>query len=145
LSAFLAKDSQVRLALRKVHLIYLLRDAIYPLIERTSEAEATLAVGGLPESYKYLREFAVNATRYRLAYGIVLLPSLRSKYGAVPGQLRQDGLSFIDLSALRNEFNEGEFRASQFDTHPSARVHNRIAAALAPHILQNYFPTTQDR
>jgi hypothetical protein len=145
LSGFVPKDSRLRLALRKLHLIYLLRDVINPMVYGNDQAEVILASGQVPDSYKYLQEFATLAGRYRVPYSIVLLPSLRSQFAMIPTRLRQDGLSFVDLSALRNEFHEVEFRASRFDTHPSARVHSRIAASLAQYILQNYMLAAGDR
>jgi hypothetical protein len=138
LSSFLAKDSELRLVLRKFHLIYLVRDVINPLVDQSNQAEAVLAAGQVPDAYEYLQQFAKFAEQSRLPYAIVLLPSLRSQFAAVPARLRQDGLSFIDLSAIRNEFVEDDFRTSRFDTHPSAAVHRRIAASLAPGILLKY-------
>ena len=145
LSSFIAKDSKLRLAVRKSHLIYLVRDVINPLIDQNNQAEAVLTAGNVPDAYEYLQQFAKFAEQNRLPYAIVLLPSLRTQFATVPARLRQDGLSFIDLSAIRIEFSEEDFRASRFDTHPSAGVHRRIAASLASDILQKYMLTVRDR
>jgi hypothetical protein len=139
LSSFLGKDSQVRLGLRKFHSLYLLRDVINPLIEKNNEAETLLEAGGLPPSYKYLIDFAAIADQHKLPYLVVLLPSLKSRFLSLPDQLRRDRISFLDLTAVRNEFSESSFRAGSFDPHPSASVHKRIAESLAPPILQDYF------
>jgi hypothetical protein len=136
MSAFLPRDSYVRLAARRMHLLYLIRDTLNPLVDHSNQAEPILAAGGLPDSYLYLKEFADYAHGHKLAYTIVLLPSLISPFGKVPFQLTQDGVSFVDLTTIRKEFTENQFRASRFDTHPSAAVHKRIAESLTSYILK---------
>jgi len=143
LSAFLPRDSNIKLALRRVHFLYLLRDTIYPLLDRTKKAEDVLASGGLPESYTDVKQFAVTAAQQKLAYSIVLLPSLKNQFGVLPAQLHQDGVSFVDFSGLRAEFSESQFRASKFDSHPSVAVHRRIGESLVTYILENYIRTAR--
>jgi hypothetical protein len=143
LSGFLPGDSQLRLILRKVHLLYLVRDFIYPVLDKSTKAEDTLAQGGLPESYAYVTQFAESAEQRKLAYRIVLLPSLVSRFGNLPSQLQQDGVAFVNLSALRDEFTEDRFRSSKFDTHPSTMVHKRVGASLAAYILDAHLLATK--
>jgi hypothetical protein len=142
MSGFLAKDSSLRPVLRKIHLLYLLRDAIYPLLDRSEKEEDVLARGGLPESYAYVKQFAETAGQRKLAYRIALLPSLRHRFGNLPAQLHQDGLSLVDLSTLRDEFTKEQFQSSTFDTHPSRAVHHRVGESLASYILENCLPAS---
>lgn len=144
LSGFLPRDSRLRLALRKIHTIYLLRDAIYPLIDRSRKAEDVIAAGGVPDSYSFVKEFKATADERALASCVVLLPSLQSEFGNVTAQLRADGISFVDLSALRARFTPEQFRASRFDVHPSALVHRRMGETLAKYVLENYLPRTPE-
>ncbi|HMF54809.1 MAG TPA: hypothetical protein VK619_00495, partial [Pyrinomonadaceae bacterium] len=143
LSGFLPGDSSIRLALRKIHTLYLLRDIIYPLTDRSRSAEDILSAGDVPDSYSFLKEFKETAEQHKLAYAVVLLPSLKSQFGNIPAQLRLDGVSFVDLSTLRAQFRPEQFQASRFDTHPSATVHRRIGESLAEYILQNHLMTNQ--
>jgi hypothetical protein len=99
--------------------------------------------GGLPQSYTYVKQFAEFADQRKLAYRIVLLPSLRNLFSNLPAQLHRDDVSFINLLALRDEFSENQFQASKFDSHPSAAVHQRIGESLAAYILKNYWLTIQ--
>jgi len=142
MSTLLPKDSSLRPLLRKVHLLYLLRDIIYPRLYNTKKREDILWSGGLPQSYSYIKQFAATAGQHRIAYSIVLLPS-QSSFRNVPAQLNQDQISSVDLSPLRAEFTQEQFQASSFDTHPSAQVHRRIAESLGEYILENRLMASQ--
>jgi hypothetical protein len=136
LSGFLARDSRARLVLRKIHALYLLRDVIYPLLDRSPKAEDVIEAGGVPESYSFVRAFAEDARGSGVDYRVVLLPSLNSNFGAVVGRLKGDGVSFVDLSSMSTEFTPEQFRAGRFDRHPSAAVHRTIGEALAEHVIE---------
>ena len=136
LSGFLARDSRARILLRKVHTLYLLRDVIYPLLDRSTKAEDVIAAGGVPDSYTFVKAFAEDAGRGGADCRVVLLPLLDSGFGRVVERLKDDGVPFVDLSKLGGEFTPEQFRASRFDRHPSAAVHRRIGEALADHILE---------
>lgn len=142
LSGFLPRDSFVRLPLRKLHTLYLLRDTISPWTDNTRGAEQVLSAGEMPSSYFYVREFQETAENHQLDYAVVLLPSV-SDFGKVSIQMQRDGVSFIDLSPVRAEFNPDRFHASRFDPHPSALVHGRIGERLAGYILENYLPISR--
>jgi hypothetical protein len=144
LSGFLQRDSRLRPALRKIHLLYLLRDIIAPRLDRSTRAEDVLAAGDVPQSYAYLKEFKETAAQRALPYSIVLLPSLASQFGKLASQLRLDDISFVDLSTIRDQFTQDQFQASKFDTHPSAMVHRKIGEALAASILENYLTMKRD-
>jgi hypothetical protein len=144
LSGFLPRDSSLRLPLRKIHTLYLLRDIIYPRLDRSEKAEDVLAAGGVPDSYSFVSEFKEIAEQRGLACAVVLLPSLQSEFGNLPARLRRDGASFVDLSTLRTQFTPEQFRASKFDSHPSAAVHRRIGESLAEYVLENYLTRGQD-
>jgi hypothetical protein len=135
LSGFLPRESFVRRLLRKVHLVYLLREAIYPYFDKERKAEDFFAAGALPSSYAYVREFKAAAEERKLAYRIVLLPSLRSRFGSLTERLESDAIAFVDLTSLRDRFTAQQFRASRFDTHPSALVHREIGQSIAENIL----------
>jgi hypothetical protein len=135
LSGFLARDSALRPWLRKVHLLYFLRDLIYPRLDKSRKAEEMLAAGELPPAYKYLNEFRAIATEHRIPYRVVLLPSLKSRFHNFSSRLRAEGLEFVDLEPLSERFSAEQFRSSRFDTHPSAAVHHAIGEALAENVL----------
>ena len=137
LSGFLSRDSRARPVLRKLHSLYLLRDVLYPLLDRETKAEDVIAAGGVPDSYSYVRAFAEDARRGGVDCRVVLLPSLNTNFGRVVERLKEDGVSFVDLSSLTAEFTPEQFRASRFDRHPSAAVHRRIGEALAGHVLES--------
>ncbi|HYY99252.1 MAG TPA: SGNH/GDSL hydrolase family protein [Pyrinomonadaceae bacterium] len=136
LSGFLARDSPARPLLRKLHALYLLRDVIYPLLDRGEKAEDVIGRGGVPDSYSFVKAFAEDARQSGVDCRVVLLPSQGAGFGRVVERLRDDGVPFIDLSALAGEFTPEQFRASRFDRHPSALVHRRIGEALADYILE---------
>ncbi len=135
LSGFLSGDSRVRPVLRKVHLLYLLRDLIAPRLDTSLKAEDILQDGGIPDSYSYLKAFNRTAEQHGLAHRVVLLPFLKSGFGKLSAQLEQDGIPFLDLSSLASKFTEEQFKANKFDRHPSPLVHRSIGEALAAHIL----------
>lgn len=136
LSGFLSRDSRARPVLRRLHSLYLLRDVIYPLLDSSTKAEDVMAAGGVPDSYSYVKAFDEDARRGGVDCRVVLLPSLNTSFRPVVERLKQDGVSFVDLSSLTGEFTPEQFRASRFDRHPSALVHRRIGGALAEQILE---------
>lgn len=137
LSGFLSRDSRARPVLRKLHSLYLLRDVIYPLLDRETKAEDVMAAGGVPDSYSYVKAFAEDARHGGVDCRVVLLPSLSTNFRPVVERLKEDGVPFVDLSSLTDEFTPEQFRASRFDRHPSALVHRRIGEALAAAILES--------
>jgi hypothetical protein len=143
LSGFLSKDSRLRLLLRKVHLLYFLRDFISARSDNGQTAEDIIAAGGVPDSYAYIRGFKELAEQHKLAYSIALLPSLQSRFGNVTSQLKKDEITFVDLTNLRDDFSAEQFRASRFDSHPSALAHRRIGESLAEYILTNQLMTAR--
>jgi len=144
LSGFLPRDSSLRPLLRKIHLLYLLRDIIYPRLYHERSAEQMLEAGELPDSYAYIKEFKELSIQHQRPYSIVLLPSRNSGFGNVASQLQHDGIPFVDFSLLRDVFTQDQFYASKFDSHPSAMVHKRIGESLAAYILENNFMTARN-
>jgi hypothetical protein len=135
LSSFLVRDSVVRPWLRKVHLLYLLRDLTISRFAHARKAEEILAAGDLPPSFEYLRDFSATAVERKLPYRVVLLPSLKSRFHNLSSRLSAEGIGYVDLEPLRERFTAETFRASRFDTHPSAAVHRAIGEALAENVL----------
>lgn len=135
LSGFMPKDSIIKRMLRKVRLVYLLRDLNYRWRNKSKYVRDVNSKEQVPESYSYLKKFKNIAKEHNLLYKILLLPSLGTKFGELSEQLDRDEISFLDLSSLQQEFTQKEFKASQFDAHPSAMVHRMIGEILAEHIL----------
>lgn len=128
--------SMTRRVLREVHLTYVLRDILLNWFFTNPDIGQIVSRGEIPETYEYVRQFKKVAEQRGLSYVIVLLPiSQLGAWGSVPAQLRADRITFIDLSHLRNEFTNGQYRASRFDPHPSAAVHHRIGESLADYVL----------
>src|ERR1041384_7575397 len=50
LSTFLSRDSRLRVPLRKIHLLYVLRDVMYRYLDKNERAEDVLSAGLLPGS-----------------------------------------------------------------------------------------------
>jgi len=132
----LSRNSRIKPVLRQIHLLYIIKNVVYPYFDKREKAEELLAQGRLPDSYAYIKKFGSIAEQHQLAYRIVLLPSL-SQFGKLDDQFQRDGISSIDLTGLRNEFTREQFRASRWDPHPSALAHKRIGESLAEYILAN--------
>ncbi len=143
LSSYLPRDSRVRLVLRKFHTLYLLRDVVYPWLDKTQSAEQILSAGSIPDSYSFLQEFRGTANEDKLDYALVLLPSRNSDFGKVPEKLREEGFSFLDLTNVRDQFTSEQFHANKFDPHPSPLVHQKIGEDLADYVFENYLKRFQ--
>jgi lysophospholipase L1-like esterase len=147
MSGFVPRDSIVKRTLRRVRLVYVLRDLRYQWFERGQHAQNQVIEGRIPESYRYAKQFARIAEGQDLSYSLILLPSIQwglVSFGDLPEQLDQDKIDFVDLSTLRKEFTLDQFRASKFDVHPSAMVHRRIGEALADYVLEEHLRTPQE-
>jgi hypothetical protein len=114
-------DSPVREVLRRVHLLYVLREINLPGFSSSQEVGLLLARGEVPESYHYILRF--KETRMQ-----------EKAWGPLPARLTQDGVTFLDLSPLGTEFTTEEFMASRFDPHASSAVHQRIGESLADYV-----------
>jgi hypothetical protein len=128
-----ARSSRLKYLLRHSHLVYLLRDMIVQWQTRPPLSPAV--PWRLPPSYHYLQDFAAIAQANTVPYAIVLLPMWRpDEFVALPAQVAADDLVFVDLLALAGDLSLDDYRATQFDGHPSTLVHERIAAALADYV-----------
>jgi lysophospholipase L1-like esterase len=134
-SVFFPRDSVHRQILRKMHLVYLVRELGSRWFDRKPSVRERLINGEIPESYKYIVQFKEIAEDYGIRYAIVLLPFPESKMNPLKTQLQKDKISFLDLSPLTNEFTLEEYKASAFDPHPSSKVHSRIGETLAHYFL----------
>lgn len=142
LSGFVSKNSRIKRLLRKVRLVYVVRDLRYQLLSARRGPAQPSAAAAIPESYKYVKEFKEIAAQRRLPYAIVLLPVVREGFSdPMKDRLRQDKMAVFDLSWLVREFSPEQFIASRFDAHPSARVHRRMAEELADFVLQERLKT----
>jgi len=128
-------DSPVREILRRVHLMYVLRDVALPWFSSSQSVGLLLERGEIPDSYRYIQQFKETADRHRLPYVIVLIPRMEEKaWGLLPDQLRKDLVTTLDMSSLEKEFTRKEYMASQFDPHASPAVHRRIGESLAKYV-----------
>ena len=128
-------DASVRNVLRKVHLMYVLRDIVMPWFSPSQYIDPPFSRGEIPDSYRYIQQFKETADRYRLPYVIVLIPRMEENpWGPLPDRLAQDATAYLDLSGLGKEFTKEQYMASQFDRHASAAVHRRIGASLAEYV-----------
>ena len=130
-SGFVPKDSRFKRLLRNVRLVYVLRDLRMRWRTRDRSRKPT-DFETLPDTYRYVADFAACARERGLDYRIVLLPNHAGhRFGVVEEQLVRDGIPYLDLTGLADEFSREAYLASPFDRHPSAAVHRRIGEALA--------------
>ena len=128
-------DSPVREILRRVHLMYVLRDVALPWFSSSQSGGLILERGESPDSYRYIQQFKETADRLKLPYVIVLIPRMEENpWGPLPDRLVQDAIAYLDLSGLGKKFTKEQYMASQFDRHASAAVHRRIGASLAEYV-----------
>jgi hypothetical protein len=128
-------DSPVREVLRGVHLMHVLREIALPWLSPTQNVGSLLSRGEIPDSYRYLQRFKETAEQHGLTYLILLLPRMQEKaWGPLPARLTQDGITYLDLSALSKEFTREQYMASRFDPHASPAVHQRIGESLADYV-----------
>jgi hypothetical protein len=130
--ARLTLDSPLGRVLRRVHLLYVLRDIIAPRLSTFSYRPSFAAEEPIPDSYRYLLRFRELAQQRGLEPLILLLPTFGGPtWGPLPRQLSLDGIQYLDVSAVADEFTTEERLASVFDPHASAAVHHRIGEELA--------------
>jgi hypothetical protein len=128
-------DSPVREVLRRIHLLYVLREIALPWFSSSQDVGSLLARGEIPESYRYIQRFKETAEQHGFAYLILLLPRMKEKdWGSLPDQLTQDAVIYLDLSTLGKEFTTVEYMASRFDPHASPAVHRRIGESIAEYV-----------
>ena len=121
--------------LRRVHLVYVLRDLGSRWFPASHASAPPLSSGQVPESYRHLYHFKEVAAQRGLSYVVVLVPMGENAWGALPSRLARDSIRHIDLAHLNKEFTGEQFMASRFDPHPSAAVHRRIGETLADYVI----------
>jgi hypothetical protein len=132
---FIPPDPRVGRALRRVHLVYVLREMALRWFYRSPDVGRMISQGEIPQTYKYIGQFKKIAEGHGIPYVVVLLPRTQSTWGEMSDRLMQDAVTYLDLSILLQEFTEEQFMASRFDSHPSAAVHHRIGESLAEYVL----------
>ena len=121
--------------LRKVHLMYVLRDIAKLWFFQPRRIDSLVSEGDIPESYEYVPQFRDISEKLGIHYVVVLLPRLEENpWGPLPDRLKQDGITHLNLSALRLEFTRDQYMASRFDSHASPAVHRRIGESLAEYV-----------
>ncbi len=140
-SSLLSRYPVLKQALRKIHLVYVVRDAIGAIQSYTDKNPQPDVI---PASYRFLPDIKKNAAQRGVACFVVTMPSLGadgSEFRPTLEALKLDGVKYLDVSNLSLSFSPAEFKASRFDAyHPSAKVHRKIAEALSDFILANYLP-----
>lgn len=128
-------DSLVREVLRRIHLLYVLRDVALPWFSSSQDVGSLPSRGEIPDSSLYIKQFKETAEQHGLGYLILLLPRMQEEaWGSLPDRLAQDGIRYLDLSPLGKEFTTEAFMASRFDLHVSPAVHQRIGESLAEYV-----------
>jgi hypothetical protein len=136
LSRYSAPVAGARDVIRKIHLSYVLKDLAARWFFPTRLLSQKLEPDVVPSSYRYILDFRQEAASRHVSSVVVLLPrQIPGLWGTLTEQLTRDQVTHLDLSALGYAFKPEEFRASQFDPHPSAAVHRRIGAELANYVL----------
>jgi hypothetical protein len=137
-SKLLSSGSIIKRYLRKIHLLYLLRDIYITkkcwFLTCNSGYESAIK-NKVPDSYKYITQFVKFAETNNLPYLIVLIPSLNSELENLSARINRDGINFIDLSATLMKFTPEQFKVSKYDGHPSVAVHREIGEILANRVL----------
>jgi len=137
----------VKLILRKIHLSYLIRDILTrTFMSKKIEYES---INGKPpaivaHTFKYLEEFKKIAEKDGYKYVIVTLPSVEgngNQFTYVIHKMKADHITYFDTSFITPLFTFKQFHASEYDWHPSAAVHHKIAAMLSDYILNNFLKT----
>ena len=147
-SALVNRYPSIKLVLRNIHLSYIFRDILSRIFKK-QEVEVELMQGKMPEwiaqSYGYVVDFKKIATADGYQYLVVTLPSLGgsgSQFREIIANFKRDKIAYYDLSPVATGFTAPEYRASHYDTHPSAPVHREIAKKLSRYILEHYLDKT---
>ncbi len=130
-SGMIDADSVLKKWMRRSHLIYFVRDVLARATKKRARGFwSDRSV--LPSSYAYVQRMNEVANKRGLKLGVVLLGTfMDSDFGVIRSKLVEDGILFLDLSRLPDQFSPEEFNASKFDGHPSALVHEKIAGHLS--------------
>lgn len=136
-SGLVSKNNVIKYLLRKMRIMYLLRDLNYQWKQRKKANPSQIDTKSqhIPESYKYFKDFIDVAHEHNVEALVVLLPTSVDSFGEVPNQLHQDHIRHVDLSDIRQEFTMQQYKASKFDNHASFLVHRRIGERLAEYLL----------
>lgn len=129
-SGFAPPDAWYKRVLRRSRAAYLLRDLRYQWTRGRREP-AVLPADGLPDSYRFVRQFRDDAVAQGIRPLVVLLGRREGAFGGVPDRLARDGIPFLDLTPVLAGFPPETYQASRFDHHPSAAVHREIGEKLA--------------
>jgi lysophospholipase L1-like esterase len=142
-SEIINKYPTLKLLLRKLHLSYVIRDILAKWKAR--QVEKDLMQGKMPawvaQSYSYVIDFKKIATAHGYQYLVVTIPTLGgdgSQFREIIDNFKQDKIAYFDVSPLSMAFTEKQFRASRYDFHPSAAVHQQISDKLSRFIMEHY-------
>lgn len=150
-SALVNKYPSIKLILRNLHLSYIVRDVLSRIFKK-KEVEVELMQGKMPEwiakSYGYVVDFKKIATADGYQYLVVTLPSVGgdgSQFREIIANFKRDKIAYDDLSPIAPAFTAEEYRASRYDTHPSAQVHREIGEKLSRYIMEKYLGRTSQK
>jgi hypothetical protein len=137
-TGILAQDTFLKKILRKIHLIYYLRDMIYRFSHNAEKFQPGSPVDIAPESYQYILKFQQTARQLQIPYLLLLLPPINHTYQSdFKNKLKQDHIHLLDLTALIDDLSPEQYRTSKFDGHPSPMVHRKIAEKTAQYLLNS--------
>jgi hypothetical protein len=131
------KDSYIKVVLRKMHLIYIIRELYYNYTKSLNKQFSLKYMDkiDIDKSFNYILKFKQIAIDNKLSYCVVILPSIIKgdveSEDTLKTMLQRHEVNFINLAALSQNFSINQFKASKFDTHPSAIVHKKIAEELS--------------
>lgn len=120
---------------RKIHLMYIIRDATKIWFFNHRNIDRLSIEEDLPASYSYIQLFKQLSEKLGFSYVILLLPRLEENpWGPLPDRMNEDGIQQLNLASLRKEFTRDQYMASRFDAHASPAVHHRIGKSLAEYV-----------
>jgi GDSL-like Lipase/Acylhydrolase len=143
-SQLVNKFHTLKLILRNIHLSYLIRDVLSrTIMHQEKNYESTN--GNLPpilaSSYKNIKEFKKLSEEHNYSYLVVTLPSAGSngsQFTGIINNMKHDKINYYDTSFITPLFTVKQYRASTYDWHPSALVHQKIGKILSAYILNNF-------
>ncbi|MCX5893150.1 MAG: SGNH/GDSL hydrolase family protein [Deltaproteobacteria bacterium] len=143
-SEFINRYTGIKFLLRKIHLSYLLRDILSRIMQQ-KRVEVELMQGKMPdwiaESYGYVIDFKKLAQADGYQYLVVTLPTYGgdgSQFREIIRSFQRDKIDYCDISTIAPAFSAQEYRASRYDSHPSALVHRQIGERLSEYIEEKY-------
>ena len=136
-SDWIDKDSRIKRGLRSLHSVYWIRDAINDFRHRGATPPPTSVLPAAHiDAVRHIRAFTQTARENGIHARVVLLPTIRNQEtaGLIRAKLVDERIPHFDLTAITDDLSPTEYAVNRYNSHPSAEVHRRIAAALEKEI-----------